>query len=290
MPKPTPESSVCDARLARTLRELREQKRWTSDATSGKLGWSPSKLSRIENARCPVSLPDLSRLLDLYQAPAPTRAQVMEFAHEVGLSSRSMDPRVQAALDREWDPATIPVICRTPGYMRAAMGPRLMVQRLLPREIEAAIVVAELLQTRLTRGEMRLNIILGEAALANGYGGPEVMLGQIGRLAELAALPSVDLRIARDGLRDGLFSLPPFALLSFPDHEVLKAPDQALYPGIKETSSVHEEETWPLQLVHRAMQQHAELAVTDLLSLYREIWAERAGFGPAEDGVTASPH
>jgi transcriptional regulator with XRE-family HTH domain len=290
LPKTSPKSSVIDARLSRTLRELREHLGWTSDSACRRLEWSPSKLSRIENARCPVKLRDLAALLELYNAPPLTRARLLEFANEVGLSTRGADPRAQAALDREWDPATVPDILRTPDYMRAAMKPRLMVLRLLPREVEAQATMAESLQARMIQGSLQLNVILGEATLQNGYGGPAVMLEQIERLSTLAALPSVDMRIARAGLRDGLFSLPSFALLSFPEHEVMRSPDQVLYPGIKTVSSMDEEETWPLQLAFQSMQQHTELAVTGILAKYEKIWAERAGFGPAEDGVTASPH
>jgi transcriptional regulator with XRE-family HTH domain len=290
LPRIAVKPSVCDARLSRMLRELREKKGWSGDTTASRLNWSPSKLSRIENARCPVHLTDLAQLLELYQAPPLIRARLLEFAREVGLSARATDPRTQAALSREWDPAAIPDILRTPDYMRAALQPRMTVLHLLPRDVETAATVAEALQARIIHGELQLNVVLGEAALASGYGSAEVMCGQLERLAALAALPSADLRIAPAGLRDGLFTLPPFALLSYPSHDVLRASDEVLYPGIKQTSSTAEEETWPLLLAFQSMQQHAELAVAGILKHYTGVWAERAGFGPAEDRVTASPH
>src|ERR1700722_5083498 len=58
--------SVRGRQLAAQLRRMREVATLTGDETAKRLGWSASKLSRIENAQTPVSPPDLERILDAY--------------------------------------------------------------------------------------------------------------------------------------------------------------------------------------------------------------------------------
>src|SRR6266571_2737559 len=59
--------SVRTRQLARDLRRLREAAAMTGDAVASRLGWSSAKVSRIETARTPVTVPDLRKLLELYR-------------------------------------------------------------------------------------------------------------------------------------------------------------------------------------------------------------------------------
>src|SRR6266699_1099141 len=53
-------------RLAAELRRLRERAGFTGDEVADRLGWSGSKISRIELHRTGIKLADLVLLLDLY--------------------------------------------------------------------------------------------------------------------------------------------------------------------------------------------------------------------------------
>jgi transcriptional regulator with XRE-family HTH domain len=53
--------------LARELRELREAAGLRGNVVARRLGWSASKLSRIENGRIGIAARDLERLVELYQ-------------------------------------------------------------------------------------------------------------------------------------------------------------------------------------------------------------------------------
>jgi len=55
--------SVRRRRLAAELRRLREERNLTGEDVAESLGWSASKLSRIELARTGIKAADLSRLL-----------------------------------------------------------------------------------------------------------------------------------------------------------------------------------------------------------------------------------
>jgi len=61
--------SVRERRLARELRQLRTGEQLHAKDVAARLGWSPSKVSRIETARIGITAEDLDRLLDLYRVP-----------------------------------------------------------------------------------------------------------------------------------------------------------------------------------------------------------------------------
>ena len=68
MTDPVP-PSVRERRLARELREARLGAQLTGDRAARDLGWSASKVSRIETGRIGVNAADLDRLLTLYDVP-----------------------------------------------------------------------------------------------------------------------------------------------------------------------------------------------------------------------------
>jgi transcriptional regulator with XRE-family HTH domain len=61
--------SVRERRLARELRLLRELAQLNGKDVAARLGWSASKVSRIENGRSGISADDLERLVELYEVP-----------------------------------------------------------------------------------------------------------------------------------------------------------------------------------------------------------------------------
>src|SRR5690348_12302892 len=58
--------SVRGRLLARELRRLRGAAALTGEAVAAQLGWSSAKISRIETAVSPITIPDLRKLLALY--------------------------------------------------------------------------------------------------------------------------------------------------------------------------------------------------------------------------------
>ena len=61
--------SIRERQLARELREARVGAQLQGSEAARILGWSPSKVSRIETGRIGINPTDLDRLLDLYQLP-----------------------------------------------------------------------------------------------------------------------------------------------------------------------------------------------------------------------------
>ena len=61
--------SVRERRLARDLREVRIGAEMAGNAVAEALGWSASKVSRIETGRIGISPGDLDLLIELYRVP-----------------------------------------------------------------------------------------------------------------------------------------------------------------------------------------------------------------------------
>ena len=61
--------SVRERRLARELQVLRELAQLHGKDVAERLGWSASKVSRIENGRTGITAEDLERLIELYDVP-----------------------------------------------------------------------------------------------------------------------------------------------------------------------------------------------------------------------------
>ena len=61
--------SVRERRLAHELRLQRTAAGLHGKDVAAVLGWSPSKVSRIENGRTGITEGDLERLVDLYRVP-----------------------------------------------------------------------------------------------------------------------------------------------------------------------------------------------------------------------------
>src|ERR1700684_1997931 len=64
-------------RLATALRQLREESDLNCTEAGKAVGWSESKISRIETGRIKIAQPDLEILLDLYDVTGETRAALL---------------------------------------------------------------------------------------------------------------------------------------------------------------------------------------------------------------------
>src|SRR5205809_4512451 len=77
------EPSARERQLAQELRVLREAVGLSGKDAAAQLGWSPSKISRIESGWIGISSDDLDRMLDLYAAHPDRAEQVRRLATSV---------------------------------------------------------------------------------------------------------------------------------------------------------------------------------------------------------------
>src|SRR5947208_4248607 len=76
-----PSPTMLRRQLGAELRRLRERTVRTVADVATSLGWSESKLSRIETANSGIRGPDLERLLDLYGVPTEERSRLLALAN-----------------------------------------------------------------------------------------------------------------------------------------------------------------------------------------------------------------
>ncbi|TWG10842.1 helix-turn-helix protein [Actinoplanes teichomyceticus] len=175
------------------------------------LGWSESKLSRIETAHTGITEADLDRLLTLYGLPAeePERGRLRDLAREgrvrawwAPYRSSVPDPydeylalEADATLISQWEAQVMPGLLQTDEYARAVIE--------TGADIEDNDVIQRRLTVRMSRPERffrkhpepRLDVVLDEGVLLREVGGRQVLLRQLERLLVATGQPGVEVQI-----------------------------------------------------------------------------------------------
>jgi transcriptional regulator with XRE-family HTH domain len=222
-------------RLAAELRRLREHAGLTGEEVSQRLGWSGSKLSRIELHRIGVKQVDLRKLLALYGVDDSYRDELLALAREskrrgaVGKAAASF-PQVATYVYAEaeaesvwsWEPQVIPGLLQTADYARAVREPWLEMFPGPPSEIDRWVETRLLRQQVLTRDPpLQLLAVIDESVLRRSFGGKTVMGQQLEHLTASSELPNVEVRIYPLGGDYPLLATAGFSYMQFPQvHEV----------------------------------------------------------------------
>jgi transcriptional regulator with XRE-family HTH domain len=197
--------TVRERRLARSLRQLREDANLTIEEVAEKLEISASTVSRMETAQVGVRPRDLGFLLDMYEVGGPEREQLLQIARERRQQRWWQEyadlPNIAVA-GLEDDASTIvqfsallvPGLLQTEAYARAVLEAIRLDAR--PVDIERRLQL-RIHRQALLSGEHPPEywVVLDEAALRREVGGPAVMAEQLGRLIEVAKLPNVTLQV-----------------------------------------------------------------------------------------------
>ncbi|WP_127499573.1 DUF5753 domain-containing protein [Actinoplanes solisilvae] len=219
-------TSTARLELGNELRRLRGARRGAAVASA--LGWSESKLSRIETAHTGITEPDLDRLLTTYGVRVEDRDRLRELASRgrarawwTPYRSSVPDPydeyvalEAEAVLISEWEPQVVPGLLQTDEYARAVI------------EVGADVGAAETIQRRLALRMARqavltrdpppmLRIVLDEAVLHREVGGREVLRRQLARLVEASGRPGVELLVLPFSAGAHAGMTEPFMVLEF---------------------------------------------------------------------------
>jgi transcriptional regulator with XRE-family HTH domain len=205
----------------------------TQEQVATAMDWSPSKIIRIESGMVNISTNDLRALLDLYNVATPEQRSDLivlartarrppwwaeyrdslsrAFIYYIGLEPNAYELRF-------FNGTLVPGLLQTEAYAKAALAGS------APREISAEDAGFRL-KVRMTRQveffeqerPPRLTVVLDEAALRRRVGDDAIMRDQLGRLAELAALPHVTILVIpfSHGAHSGTFG--PYVIMDFPD-------------------------------------------------------------------------
>jgi transcriptional regulator with XRE-family HTH domain len=248
--------SVRRRRLAAELRRLRERAGFTGEEAAERLGWSASKLSRIETSKIGVKIEDLRQVLDLYRVGEGHRSEVLALAHQ---STKTSVPKIVRAglpgdyaefLQEEaeaesvwyWEPQNVPGLLQTEDYARAIMLPWVSMYILPPAEIDRRVETRRLRQEVLTRDPpLILAFVVDESVLYRKIGDASVMRRQLEYMIEASRLPHIDLRILPlDG--DHPIGSGAFNYMEFPRLHALAPQDVVTFEHLLGTDRVESEE------------------------------------------------
>jgi transcriptional regulator with XRE-family HTH domain len=239
--------SVRARQLAAELRRLRDAATLTGEEAAARLGWSASKISRIETGQTAASPADLRRLLDLYDVLGTARERLELLGQSAGQRgwwdayADTLGPEYTAliALEAEaesvrwYSPMLVPGLLQTEDYARDVVRSGLLIAP--PGEIERRVQVKMTRQRALTKdGPLQLSVVLDEAAVLRQVGSPQVMRAQLAHLTDMAARPNVTLQVLTlaagpHPATTGEFTILSFAALVAPDVVYLENMTSDLY-------------------------------------------------------------
>jgi transcriptional regulator with XRE-family HTH domain len=203
--------SVRRRRLAAELRRLRERAGFTGEQVAERLGWSGSKVSRIETSKLGVKEEDLLLLLELYHVEEARRSEVLDLARAPA-RPESVDNAAVAAYPAgyaqfayaeaeatriwDWEPQVVPGLLQTESYAREVMRGWFTMFSLPPAELETRVAARMARRQLLTRDQPpHFSTVIDESVILRRFGDNAVMRQQLERLAESSSLPNVEVRV-----------------------------------------------------------------------------------------------
>src|SRR5918992_260287 len=206
---PSQAPSVRQRRLGDALRHLRDSKGLSSEEVGGALGWSASKISRIETARIGVRVSDVRLLLELYGVDEHQRGELLSLAHEAGKKGwwagyPGLDPDYAAfvAFEDEADIVLQYVTEVVPGLMQTEEYARHVIEGTKVYTVNAPQAIDRLVEVRMRRQRllrpprsMQFSVVLDESVLLRRVGEGGTMARQLHHLTALAEKPNVNLQV-----------------------------------------------------------------------------------------------
>lgn len=183
----SPEPMILDPRLAAELQRLRKKSCVSGDELAVRLGWSPSKVSRIERARTGVRRRDLEKFLRACDVSMADGKAVFALASALAVSVAAFPgghfaPAVRATGVSDWAPAVVPWLLQTEDYTEALLASRQPVARLSPGELADLTEAVIAWQARLA-GQTTLRAVISEGVLYQLVGSERVMRAQLEKIA-----------------------------------------------------------------------------------------------------------
>ena len=206
---PRRQPSALARQLARALRQRREAALMTGEEAAAQLGWSASKVSRIETGQT-VGPGDLGRLLDLYQVTGFDRDALNHLARSVEEHRRGwwdayadtlghgyaemIKLEAGAKSERQYVPTLVPGLLQTAAYATEIIRSSLLDAS--EDEVRQRVLVRTKRQHQLTKDNpLELSVVVDEAVLCRQVGRPALMKEQLSHLVEMAALPNITLQV-----------------------------------------------------------------------------------------------
>lgn len=189
--------------LGAELRNLRKARNLSMANVAGQLGWSETKVSRLETGQRPLSSEEVAALLAILSVTGEERDRLINMARTPsepawletvrrGLPSESIVLATYEATAQRitsWAPLLVPGLLQTMDYTSAYMR----ADNIPDDEIGARLVARQRRQEILDRASY--TAYLDEMALRRRVGGPRVLVQQLRHLVDVAAEGRATLRI-----------------------------------------------------------------------------------------------
>jgi transcriptional regulator with XRE-family HTH domain len=213
------------------LRRYRERSGLSQREVAEGLGWSASKVHRIEAGTSPITEADLRSLLARYSSAAENEVAELLLLARSARQNRPVPlkepgpPSVRRYLDYEaaaaeiwnFEPMFVPGLLQIPDYTRALLS-HYNLRRTDQETIDRALATRRYRQEILHRSTpVQLHVLIDESAIDRQVGGARVMANQVEHLWAMSERTNVRLGIVplSQGAYPGMRS--PFVVMGFTD-------------------------------------------------------------------------
>jgi transcriptional regulator with XRE-family HTH domain len=265
--------TVRQRRLGAELRRLREAQGLTAEEIASRLEWSTSKISRIENARIGVRVPDVRLLLELYKVDQHHMGEILALAHAAtqrGWWAQYQDSMTKGfaafvALEDEASTAlnygtyTVPGLLQAEEYARSIIrSSTVAFDTLTPRDIDRRVHIRQRRQRLLHReNPLHFSTIIDESVLMRFIDSRDTMRHQLEYLAEVALLPNVQIRIIPlDAPREPVFG-ESFTLLEFSPAYDVTFPDLLYIDNVQSAEFLDDKITYGYRMSWQSLSESA---------------------------------
>ncbi|WP_182873851.1 helix-turn-helix domain-containing protein [Microbispora sp. H10670] len=226
-------------RLARELRRLRENSGLSPEAAAVRLGWSRSKVSRIETGRTRATPADVADTCDLYGVSSEARAGLIQLAKDARqrgwwtayadvFTGSYVGLEDEAALIRQWEVQLVPGLLQIEDYARSVITAG-RPGKPDPDNVHRRVMARMARRTLLSRSDApELYAVMDEGVIRRPIGGNRVMCDQLEALLNAARRPNVTIRILPYSAGEHAGLEGAFTVLSFAEEE---DPDVAYVEG-----------------------------------------------------------
>jgi transcriptional regulator with XRE-family HTH domain len=223
MPMKSP--TVRHRRLGRELRRLREEAGLTTNEAAHRLGWSLSKVHRVEGGRIMASETDLIHACDLFGADSYTKGGLIQLARDANrrgwwtaysdvFTGGYVALEAEATAILTWETAVIPGLLQSDAYAREVIRARH--PNLGAGELERRVDARMVRKINVVGPHApALHALIDEAALRRPVGSPDIMDRQLDDLLQTTTSPHITVQIlplsagAHPGM-EGAFSVLSF--------------------------------------------------------------------------------
>lgn len=211
MPSKQGSPTVRRLRLGQELRLLRERRKLTGAKAAGELGWSPSKISRIEAAKTMPVADDIKAMAALYRIDSDKLDELFGLLRDAdqrgwwedyedtlpGEYTRFLGLEAEATFQRNWEPQVVPGLLQTEDYAREVILATRGIARITHSGVRSRVEARLDRQRRvLHRADPSgLTVVLDESALMRRFGEPAVMREQMEHLLEVSLLPHISVQV-----------------------------------------------------------------------------------------------